>query len=157
MPFMTVWLDLWWLDAFPGAVSHGGVTWCSLDESIAMITSSTMISWITQAATKQRCCSLASARLHPSNLFVQYAGTHNCRHIKKLIWYNTHTYQQYPGQTLSFWAEAVWKYLCSVTFHPQVSFTCCCYTIIILGYWITQLVQMAENNCCYVGIMVLLW
>lgn len=45
--------------------------------------------------------------------------------LKSLYGTNTHIHINSILSRLSFWAEAVWKYLSAVIFHFKLSFTCC--------------------------------
>lgn len=122
--------------ATEGSRSVGG------DESVGVITSSTMTSWITQAATQCR-CSLASACLHPSNYLSNMLAHEIVDSLKSLYDTTTHAHQQYPGLTLSFWDEA--ENICLLLhFVPKCLLHAA--VIINLDCWITQLVQMAESN-----------
>lgn len=118
---MMTWCISWCWKLWSGHAVLGGM------RSPAAITSSTTTSWVTQAATKRHRCSLASACLHPSNLSLEYAGTHNCRHIKKLTRYNRPHASTVSRADFKLLSWSCLKICVGCLFHPTVCFTCCCH------------------------------
>lgn len=98
----------------------------------------------TSGKQHRRRCSLASAHLHPSNYLSNMLAHEIVDSLKSLYETTTHTHQQYPGQTLSFWDEA--ENICLLLHFVPKCFFLHAAVIINLDCWNTQLVQMTENN-----------